>query len=89
MCGVSRLEHVRNDEIRRRVHRNRHYAHNQHEKTHMVWTRPKNVRRTVAQKDVGLGTKQEKKKGKTQTRMEREHTPTNGTEEPTTQGMGE
>jgi len=29
----------------------------------MVWTRPKNDRRTVAQKDVGLGTKQEKKKG--------------------------
>ena len=55
----------------------------------MVWTRLKNARRTVAQKDVGLGTKQEKKKGKTQTRLEREHTPRNGTEEPTTRGLGE
>jgi len=55
----------------------------------MVWTCPKNDRRTVAQKDVGLGTKQEKKKGKTQMRLEREHTPRNGMEEPTTQGLGE
>jgi len=55
----------------------------------MVWTRPKNDRRTVAQKDVGLGTKQEKKKGKTQARLEREYTPGNGTEEPMTRGLGE
>jgi len=52
-------------------------------------TCPKNARRTVAQKDVGLGTKQDKKKGKTQTSLEREHTPRNGTEEPTTRGLGE
>ena len=38
----------------------------------MVWTRPKNARRTMAEKDAGLDTKQEKKKGKTQKSMERE-----------------
>ena len=41
------------------TYKQRHYGYNQHEKTHMVWTRPKNARRTVAQKGVGLGTKQE------------------------------
>ena len=67
----------------------RHYGHNQHEKTHMVWTRPKNARRTMAENDAGLGTKQEKKKGKTQKNMEREYTARNGMEEPTTRGLGE
>ena len=55
----------------------------------MVWTRPKNARRTMAENDTGLGTKQEKKKGKTQKSMEREYTARNGMEEPTTRGLGE
>ena len=67
----------------------RHYGHNQHEKTHMVWTRPKNARRTMAEKDAELDTKQEKKKEKTQKSMEREYTARNGMEEFTTRGLGE
>ena len=55
----------------------------------MVWTRPKNARGTMAEKDAGLGTKQEKKKGKTQKSMEREYTARNGMEKPTIRGLGE
>jgi len=43
----------------------------------------------MAEKDVGLGTKQEKKKGKAQKSMEREYTARNGMEESTTRGLGE
>ena len=67
----------------------RYYGYNQHEKTHMVWTRPKNARGTMAEKNAGLGTKQEKKKGKTQKNMEREYTARNGMEEPTIRGLEE
>jgi len=55
----------------------------------MVWTRPKNARRTMAEKDAELDTKQEKKKEKTQKSMEREYTARNGMEEFTTRGLGE
>ena len=43
----------------------------------------------MAEKDAGLDTKQEKKKGKTQKSMEREYTARNGMEEFTTRGLGE
>ena len=43
----------------------------------------------MAKKDAGLGTRQEKKKGKTKKNMEREYTARNGMEEPTIWGLGE